>query len=114
MRGLNRYVQEISSTIHGMASETRSAEVMKRFKGASVRWRATAKRKARVAAKSAAPREYETLLKRIAPRVGSLATAAKFCVVSCPGSPGSADQRLPKMRYEVGRIASPAASSTGR
>src|SRR5712692_6757068 len=114
MRGLRRYVQAISSTIQGIASETSREEVMNRFRGASVRWRATARRKARVAAKSAAPREYETLLKRTAPSVGSLATAAKFCDVSCPGSPGSADQRLPKMRYQVGTIASPAASRTGR
>src|SRR3989449_3978177 len=114
MRELSRYVQAISSTVHGIASETSSAEVMNRFKGASVRWRATANRKARVAAKSAAPREYETLLKRIAPSAGSLATAAKFSNVRFPGSPGSADQRLPTMRYQVGRIARPAASRTGR
>ena len=114
MRGLRRYVQAISSTIHGIASETRRDEVMNLFRGASVRWRAIARMKARTAAKSAAPREYATLLKRTAPNVGSLATAAKFCDVSCPGSPGSADQRLPKMRYEAGRIASPAASKTGR
>src|SRR5712691_4257391 len=104
MRGLRRYVQAISSTIHGIASETSRDEVINRFSGASVRWRATARRKARVAAKSAAPIEYDTLLKRTAASVGSLATATKFCDVSVTGSPGSADQRLPKMRYQVGRI----------